>query len=210
MGKDFKEDKKKKEFPNVSKVNVIWFPGACIRNSSGNTLTFSDAPSHRWIDICWVYSRLWSVSKIYPSWCCAYINVLNGYLTTSEPLLFVYTFPRQGHYQMVCELLLLLVCVPPVMERRERWCLLPCQEVQTPPQPAVSLRVGDVRPVRPCVSGLGGNHTSKIGSLLVLRRRFRCCCVIVKNNNIGAITGKYRQGQQGGLSMLILEADELH
>lgn len=57
MGKDFKEDKEKKEFPNVSKVAVIWFPGAYIRSSSGNTLTFSDAPS----------ARLWSVSKIYPS-----------------------------------------------------------------------------------------------------------------------------------------------
>ncbi len=97
MGKDFKEDKKKKEFPNVSKVAVIWFPGAYTQQLGEYTLTFSDAPSHRWIDICWVYSRLWSVSKIYPSWCCAYINVLNGYITTSEPLLFVYTFPWQGH-----------------------------------------------------------------------------------------------------------------
>jgi hypothetical protein len=200
MVKDFKEDKKKKEFPNVSKVAVIWFPGAYIRSSSGNNLTFSDAPS---VDryMLGLFPSLVSFKNISVLMLCVYkrIKRLYNYIRASPFRLYISMArsPPNGMRASSSSRL----CTSSYGEKGEMMSF-------TLPRGANATATGRestcrrcIRPVGPACPVLGETTQVRSALFLFLRRRFCCCCVIVKNNNIGAITGKYRQGQQGGLSM---------
>lgn len=166
MVKDFKEDKKKKEFPNVSKVAVIWFPGAYIRSSSGNNLTFSDAPS---VDryMLGLFPSLVSFKNISILMLCVYkrIKRLYNYIRASPFRLYI-SMARSLTKWYASFFFFSFVYLQLWREGRDDVFYLAkrCKCHRNRPWVYVSEMYSASRP---CVSGFGGNHTSKISSLLV-------------------------------------------